>query len=289
MHPSTSTSGPVSRYPGIPTYLPDPVPPDAAGVARAPTANRWLRIPVDRPVLTPALLAVLAIIFLPMALSSDINQTIFQWGANQHIRVMGGEWYRLVTSTFLHGGWLHIIFNGYALYLIGRELEGFMGRARFAAVYAISGLAGSVASFIFSPANVASVGASGAIFGLIGALGVYFGLHRNLFGRLGNAQFWNIIVVIVINLAIGFSGVLPVDNSAHLGGLLAGAAVGFVLVPRYSLGDWYNPLARQVINVNRGRLPWIATALIGLIVVFIFIAALLMFQAGILSPSYISG
>jgi rhomboid protease GluP len=233
---------------------------------------------------TPVLLAVLVLIFIPMALSPRINELFTEWGANRNLLVTEGQWWRLITATFLHAGIIHILLNGYALFVIGMELEGLMGRARFAAVYAISALAGSVASYAFSPALVSSVGASGAIFGLVGALGVYFGLHRKLFGRMGNAQFWNIILVILINVGIGFSGIFPIDNSAHIGGLLAGAAVGYALCPRYTLGEWYNPLARSVRNVNTGPLPWIAAGLIGLVVVFAFLTLFLMFRTGTLTP-----
>jgi len=258
------------------------------------TSRRWLRIPIERPVVTPVLLVVLAVIYIPMMLSPQINNLFIEWGANVKRvldstgwhGVLEGEWWRLITSTFLHGSILHILLNGYALYAIGMELEAFTGRARFAAIYAVAGLAGSVASFAFSPVNVSSVGASGAIFGLIGALGVYFGLHRQLFGKMGNAQFWNIILVIVINVGIGFSGIFPIDNSAHIGGLLAGAAMGYVLCPRYGLGDWFNPLARNLVNTNTGRLPWIAAGLIALVVVFSFFVIYLLFDKGILVPTF---
>ena len=257
--------------------------------------RRWLRVPLARPVVTIVLLAALVVIFVPMALSQQINDQFLLWGSIvKQIRypdgslhgILYGEWWRLITGTFLHAGILHIALNGYALYLIGMELKSLFGRQRFVVVYAISGLAGSVASFAFTPFNVPGVGASGAIFGLIGALGVYFGIHRRLYGRMGTAQFWNIIVVIVLNLGIGLSGIFPIDNSAHIGGLLAGAAVGFVLCPRYTLGDWYNPLVRNLVNTNKGPLMWFAAAAIGLIVILIFVVLLIMFNQGIIKPFY---
>src|SRR6185312_3579006 len=133
-------------------------------------------------------------------------------------------------------------------------------------------------------APVYGFGASGAVFGLIGALGVFYGLNRSLFGRRGNLQFWNIIVVIVLNLGLGLSGIFPIDNSAHIGGLIAGAAVGFVLCPRYSMGEWLNPLVRLVVNGNKGRLSWLAAALIGLDVVMFFVVVFLMFKQGYSLP-----
>ena len=204
------------------------------------------------------------------------------WGAKINA-IYAGEWYRLITATLLHAPTpLHIFFNGYALYIIGMDLEAFAGRWRFAAIYAISGLAGSVASLAFSPQ--AGVGASGAIFGLIGALGVYFGMHRKLFGRMGQAQFWNIIVVIVLNLGLGLSGIFPIDNSAHIGGLIAGAAAGYVLIPRYTLGEWRQPNIRDIQNTNHSPLVWVATALIALDVIFAFFIVLLLALKGIYVP-----
>lgn len=271
--------------PGIPpppTYLPQPVPPQTYPVEREEAARTWLRIPLARPVLTPLLLALLVLIYIPMAVSFDLNESFLNWGAKENDLITAGQWYRMVTAMFLHGGLLHILLNGYALYMIGVELEGFFGMARFAAVYFISGFAGNVASYAFSPHP--GVGASGAIFGIVGALAVYYGLHRGLFGRIGQAQFWNIMVVIGINVAIGFSGIFPIDNSAHLGGLVAGVALGYVLCPRYTLGEWFNPLVRRLRDANSGSLPWLATALIGLIVFLAFLVVWLLFRSGASAP-----
>jgi rhomboid protease GluP len=241
---------------------------------------------MQKPLLTPLILGILVGIFLLMTVSPQTERLLIEQGAKVSELIYQGEWWRLITATFLHGGLLHILFNGYALYAIGMDLEAFLGRARFLAIYAISGLAGSVASFIFSPFGVMGVGASGAIFGLIGALGVYFGLHRRLFGKIGQAQFWNIIVVIALNVGLGFSGIFPIDNSAHVGGLLAGAAAGYVLCPRYTLGEWSASDTREVVDVNKSGLMWLATILLGLVVVAIFLVALLAIRADVFVPNY---
>ncbi len=258
-----------------PSYMPSPAPPSAVQdhPARSATANRWMRIPTERPLLTYILLGILVLIYIPMLISPQIDSLFQEYGALIKEPIIEGEWWRLITAAFLHANLLHIGLNGYALYLIGMEVEGFFGRVRFVAIYAISLLAGSVASFIFLPYNALGVGASGAIFGLIGALGVYFGLNRTLFGRLGRAQFWNILLVILLNLGIGFSGIFPIDNSAHLGGLIAGSVVGFVLCPRYRFGPWRNLFVRDIEDSNTGPLPWIASALITIIIVVIFLLA----------------
>ncbi len=264
-----------------PTAIPVRVVYDAS--TRAP--QMWLRIPLERPLFTYILLATIAVIFVLMTLSGgSLNATeqerlLVMWGAKVNWLIAAGQWWRLISATFLHAGFLHIALNGYALFLIGTDLEALVGRARFAAIYFISGLAGSVASFTFS--SMTGVGASGAIFGLIGALAVYYGLHRRLFGRVGQIQFWNIIAVIVLNVAFGFSGILPVDNSAHLGGLAAGMAVGYVLCPRYRPGRWLSPYLREVVNVNRGFLPWVAATLIAVDVVLMFVISLMLYRMGI--------
>ncbi|MEO8286880.1 MAG: rhomboid family intramembrane serine protease [Chloroflexota bacterium] len=279
-----------SALPKPPTYLPPPVPP-AGSIAELNRPQRlWFRIPSEKPVLTLAILALLAAAFvLTLIVGGSLNASensalLVRMGAKVNALVVEGDWWRLITATFLHAGYLHILLNGYALYIIGMDLEGFFGRGRFAAIYAISGLAGSVASFAFSPYLVPGVGASGAIFGLIGALAVYYGINRSLFGKLGQAQFWNIIIVILLNLGLGISGIFPIDNSAHIGGLIAGAAVGFVFCPRYRPGGWVNPLVREIVNTNKSPLTWLTAGMIALSVILLFFITLMLYTKGYLIP-----
>ena len=131
------------------------------------------------------------------------------------IAIASGEWYRLVTSAFLHGGLLHIGFNMYALYNFGPPLEQYLGRVRFSVLYGLAAFGGGVASFVFSPVNTLSVGASGAIFGLMAALLV---LGRNL--GIDTSQ---LMLLFVVNVLIGFSG--GIDWRAHFGGAAVGAIV----------------------------------------------------------------
>ena len=130
------------------------------------------------------------------------------------------EPWRMLTSLFVHGSILHILFNMYSLFILGPELERLVGRWRFLALFLLSGLGGSVAVLLSSPGSPV-IGASGAIFGLFGA---YFVIARHLGG---NSR--QLIIVIVINLVIGF--IVPnIAWQAHVGGLLIGALVAFVLV-----------------------------------------------------------
>ena len=134
--------------------------------------------------------------------------------------IRSGEYYRLITGIFLHGNFLHLLFNCYALYVIGSQIENYLGKYKYIIIYLFSGVIGSLFSMIFN-ANSASIGASGAIFGLLGAL-VYFGYYYRVF--LGNVVKSQIIPVIVFNLFLGFllSGV---DNFAHIGGLIGGCMI----------------------------------------------------------------
>lgn len=130
------------------------------------------------------------------------------------------EPWRMLTSVFLHAQFLHILFNLYTLWIFGRMLEQSLGKARFLALYLISGFAGSVAVLLLAP-NSAVLGASGAVFGLFGAFAV---IQRRLGGN--SVQ---ILVVVGLNLALGF--IIPnISWQAHVGGLLVGAAVAAVLL-----------------------------------------------------------
>lgn len=130
-----------------------------------------------------------------------------------------GEWWRLFTSTLVHGSILHLLFNMYALYWLGPQLERSLGHMRFAALYVLSALGGSVASYWFSDLNTVSVGASGAIFGLITATIVI--------GREMRTDVSQLVVLLGINVVIGF--LQPgIDWRAHFGGAVTGAAVAFI-------------------------------------------------------------
>jgi rhomboid protease GluP len=173
----------------------------------------------------------------------DCALRILGWKDNDLINQ--GQYWRLVTAMFLHGGLLHIFFNGYALFILGPETERIFGTLRFLALYFVAGLAGSVASYAFSPDP--SVGASGAIFGLVGALGMFFYLSRDVLGDAGRAQLQSMIFIVVINLAIGFGASGVIDNYAHIGGLIGGILAGVLLAPRYVIDHRLYPpvVARQ--------------------------------------------
>ena len=149
---------------------------------------------------------------------SSWDPTILLRFANQRAGVLAGEYYRLLTATVLHVGLLHLAVNCFSLVVVGVELEGYLGKARFLTLYLVCGLGGSVATFLVGPAS--SVGASGAIFGLMGAL----------FAILRRRRFDTSLVagIIVVNLVVGF--VIPrINVVSHLGGLVTGFVLGTAL------------------------------------------------------------
>ncbi len=210
-----------------------------------PPRETGLRLPIARPVMTYILLAAIVVATgLEILLQRNPNIIV---GAQVNPEVAQGAYWQLFTSMFLHAGWTHLLFNGYALYILGRDTEGFYGSAAFIAIYLISGLAGSAAFYLFGDA-VQSVGASGAIFGLIGAEAAFFLRNRQLFGTFARDRLKNVAVLLVINLVITFT--IPNINAyAHLGGLVAGFLLGFGLAPTYSVGwsqDVFTPVRRLI-------------------------------------------
>ncbi|MEU2712829.1 rhomboid family intramembrane serine protease [Streptomyces sp. NPDC007205] len=132
-----------------------------------------------------------------------------------------GQYYRLLTAMFLHGGYAHILFNMLSLWWIGGPLEAALGRARYLALYFVSGLAGSALTYLLAAPNQPSLGASGAIFGLFGATAV---LMRRL-----NYDLRPLIALLVINLIITFTWA-NIAWQAHIGGLVAGVVTGYAMV-----------------------------------------------------------
>ena len=189
---------------------------------------------IKKPIITYCIIALCVLAFILMYIfgngSSD-NLTLIKFGANLDILTVGlGEYFRLITCSFLHIGIFHLLFNMYALYVIGSQAESFFGKIKYLIIYLFSAVSASLLSLMFS-ANVISAGASGAIFGLMGAL-LYFGYHYRIY--LGHVIKSQILPIIVINLLFGFL-VSGVDNAAHIGGLIGGFLMAMVLgVPEHN-------------------------------------------------------
>lgn len=174
------------------------------------------------PVVTYGLIAANVIVFLLQIAAPALTPRF----ALQPLAVAGADqFFRLFSSAFMHYGIVHILFNMYALYVLGPPLERHLGRLRFSSLYLLSALGGSVAVYLFSNPASATVGASGAIFGLFGATAVAY-------KRFDLDMRW-LIGLIVVNLVLTFS-IPTISWQGHLGGLVTGAlvAVAYIYAPR---------------------------------------------------------
>lgn len=180
-----------------------------------------------KPIITYILIGLNVFIFLFMMVSGLFDSLLDRYCVYGPL-IRLGQYYRLITGTFLHANIFHLLLNMYALYIIGSQLESFLGKGKYTIIYLVSALTGSLLSITFG-GNTASVGASGAIFGLMGSL-VYFGYHYRVY--LGNVMRSQIIPLIVLNLLLGFISV-GVDNFAHIGGLIGGTLITVALGVKY--------------------------------------------------------
>ncbi len=172
------------------------------------------------PFVTYGLIAINTTIFILMYFLGKEHEFIQKYSVHAYSIIVKGEYYRLFTGAFLHGGIAHFLFNMYALYILGAQLEGFIGKVRYTTVYFFSILTASLLSIILNDA--ASVGASGAVFGILGSL-LYFGYHYRVY--LGGVIKSQILPIILINLSFGFLAGGNIDNWAHIGGLIGGLLI----------------------------------------------------------------
>jgi membrane associated rhomboid family serine protease len=214
--------------------------PDHASTGgRAPAPRRAARransvLSAHGPYVTQALIAVnVGIYLLQLAMGAGLNANsgwIFEHGvlvasgidsSGDTVGVAEGEWWRLLTAAFLHYGPIHLGMNMLVLWLIGPALEDYLGHGRYALLYLVSGLAGSAGALLWTP-NAATVGASGAIWGIMGAALILEWRRIYVFG--GQAM-----GLVVFNLAITF--LLPgISRGGHIGGLVGGAACALVFL-----------------------------------------------------------
>ncbi len=182
--------------------------------------------------ITPILIYLNILVFILMAfagvsVTDPDSQSLIRWGANFKPLTLGAEPWRLLTSCFVHAGFLHLAMNMGALLFIGMVLEPIMGKARLLSAYLLTGLAASLTSLWWHSISV-SVGASGAIFGLYGVFIAL--LTTNLLERnLRRFLLLSIFTFVGYNLANGMKD--GIDNAAHIGGLLSGLLVGYAFVP----------------------------------------------------------
>ena len=179
-----------------------------------------------KPVITSILIILNILLYIVPVLLGKYEEVINNFCVYGPL-IRLGEYYRLLTGIFLHGGLFHLLFNCYALWIIGNQIESYMGRCKYLIIYLFSGLMGALFSITFS--NYASIGASGAVFGLLGSM-LYFGYHYRIY--LGSVIKSQIVPLIIFNLVLGFI-ISGVDNFAHIGGLLGGALITVALGVKY--------------------------------------------------------
>jgi membrane associated rhomboid family serine protease len=199
------------------------------GVARVRSSVRRASYAGTGALVTKALIALNVAVYLAeLGQGGDVNgfgSSIFNHGYLRAQEVASGDWWRLLTAAFLHYGPFHLGLNMLALWWFGAPLEEALGRGRYLLLYLVSGLAGSAGALLLSP-NVATVGASGAIFGILGAALVL--------ERQGTPVFGGALTLIVINLVFTFS-VGNISVGGHLGGL-AGGILGTLALSRFGRG-----------------------------------------------------
>lgn len=178
---------------------------------------------------TLGLLLFTSLVFVGQILSEYLFgvDIVLMLGAKIESEIRAGEYWRFITPVFIHGGLLHVFINMYSLFAIGPTVERFFGSRRTLGLYLLSGISGVLFSLGFSP--YPSVGASGAIFGLLGSLAVFLYQNRPMLGPAGSLQFRRIVLIALLNLALGLSP--GIDNWGHIGGLVFGVGLTWFIGP----------------------------------------------------------
>ena len=195
--------------------------------------NQKLRAVGKRPLITPLIIALNAIVFAAMVISAKkltffVLPDVLNWGANFGPLTVNGQWWRLLTALFVHSSLIHLGLNMWALWNVGRLSERLYGRASLLFLYVASGLLASLTSVVWNPA-VTSLGASGAIFGLFGAFLAFLGRQRSQIPASVIRRHWfSTLAFVLFNMVNG--AIQPgIDNAAHVGGLLSGFVLGYIL------------------------------------------------------------
>ena len=218
-----------------------------------------MRTDIKRYTLTYILIAASSIVYLFSTFFSrdlvDMNvEVLVDMGALfGPFTVLEGEWWRLLSAMFLHGGMTHLLMNMFSLYIVGRGAEIYFDTKSYLSIYFFSGIIGGLVSLYMHPVSV-GVGASGAIFGVFGSLAGFFMAHRDKIASHSKAFMKDFGVIILINLVIGLS-IPSIDVSAHIGGLVAGFIGGYMISrdPKWLLA--YNTVMILLIMAITSYLP----------------------------------
>lgn len=180
-----------------------------------------------------------------LSMLNPAGVVLFRLGANSSLYVFGGEYWRLITYIFLHGGVLHLVMNMMALAQLGPLVFQCYGGRRFWLISLLTGVAGGLASALFSFKQYGhlSIGFSGSLFGFLGICYVYFNKRgfREEAERFKSYMIWGNLILIGLTI----TGIMPIDNAAHIGGMLMGLGLGYLFETRFV--KFLNPLVERVI------------------------------------------
>lgn len=181
-----------------------------------------------------SIIAINLIVYILMLLPG-MEYRFFIYGASINSLIGNGEWWRVVSSIFIHAGFLHVLFNMFSLFLFGPELEKIAGKARFLTIYLLAGIFGNVLTFMTQPGIYTSVGASGAIYGVFGAFAALVYYTRHTMPQLKQI----IMPIIIISVILTF--LQPgINIMGHLGGLATGFIIGLVYFTPKNIIRWRN-------------------------------------------------
>ncbi|WP_274308356.1 rhomboid family intramembrane serine protease [Solibacillus daqui] len=193
--------------------------------------------------LYPVVSSIIAINFIVylLTLVPGFGERLLYTGMSVNGLIAQGEWWRIITSMFLHVGFTHVLFNMFSLFLFGPELEKIAGKMRFLTIYFLAGIFGIAATYLTQEPTYASVGASGALYGIFGAFAALVYYTRHLFPQLKQI----ILPLIVISVIMTF--LTPnINIAAHLGGLIAGFILGIVYFNPKNMVRWREKNIRRV-------------------------------------------
>ncbi len=236
----------ASGYTGTPAYTPAAQPSPASRAANGDSVPTWsrpngmqrqiirTRFALSRypTLVTTVLITINVFVFL---LTTFVFPTLYNLGLQDNNLVLQGQIWRIFTAMFLHESIEHIGLNMLSLFFIGRAVEIFYGHWRYLVIYLLSGILGGIFFLFLSPGQ-AAVGASGAIFGVFGALGVFYIMNRRSLGAYGPGAIGNWLFWLVLNLGFDLYAGSSIAIWGHVGGIIAGMILAFLLLPRSRRG-----------------------------------------------------
>ncbi len=239
-----------------------------------------LKFAAQRPYVMWALIIINVAIFAVQYLSPHLGNQIMDAGyLRSYEALVQGQYYRLLTSMFLHAGFAHIFFNMYALYLFGRSTEMIAGHTRFTLIYFLGGLTGSLLSALAgnpsAQLGIPSVGASGAIFAVFAAEMVFLYRNREILGQRATQRLRSLVVIMLIEVGLGVASdfspdAIKIDNWGHIGGFIGGVVLAYVIGPVLKHSDEAIVPVAEDINPLGHNLLLVSAYLVGMVIILTY-------------------